>query len=203
MSGAAGRAADTINFNLPTMNDSQLTDYQLFRLFQEDCREAFASLYRRHIDGVYLCIYRLSGDRELASDLSQEVFKSLWDYRRQLKDARHLRAYIYFVARGHFLSHLRAQRTGEHARDELAFLSEPDEPSIELTIITEEAFAELEAALRQLSPQRRKVIQLRYFEGLDVRTIAVRLRIAPQTVRNHISQAIEFLREKKIFTSGS
>jgi len=185
------------------MNDSQVTDYQLFRLLQRDSREAFASLYRRHIDGVYLCIYHLSGDRELASDLSQEVFKSLWDYRRQLKDARHLRSYIYFMARGHFLSHLRSRRTAEHARDELFFLSEPDEPSIESTITTEEAFAELGAAIRELSPQRRKVIQLHYFEEQNVRTIAHQLRIAPQTVRNHISQAIETLRGKKIFTLGS
>ncbi|HVS95765.1 MAG TPA: sigma-70 family RNA polymerase sigma factor [Puia sp.] len=185
------------------MNYSQMTDCQLFDLLQRDSRDAFASIYRRHIDGVYLCIYRLGGDRDLASDLAQEVFKSLWDYRMQLRDARHLRAYIYFVARGHFLSHLRSRRTAGYAKDELAFLAEAGEPSIELTIVTEEAFAELEAALRELSPQRRRVIQLRYFEGLDVRTIASQLKIAPQTVRNHLSQTIEFLREKKIFSSRS
>ena len=90
-------------------------------------------------------------------------------------------------------------RTVQNAEEELALLSEPSEPSIELAIVTEEAFAELEAALRLLSPQRKLVMQLRFFEGLDIRTIAQQLDIAPQTVRNHISQAIDFLRVKKIF----
>lgn len=185
------------------MNYSQMTDFQLFQSLKQGSRDAFGSIYRRHIEGVYLCLYRLGGDGDLASDLAQEVFKSLWDYRLQLKDARHLRAYIYFVAKGHFLSHLRKKRTVAHALDELAHLAEPEEPSRELTIITEETFAELEVALRGLSPQRRKVIHLHYFEGLDVRMIAFQLQIAPQTVRNHVSQAIEFIRGKKILMSGS
>jgi len=180
------------------MNDNH-TDAALLESLKADSREAFAAVYRRYCDSVYLCSRRLCGDDDLASDLTQEVFKSLWDYRSQLTDARHLRSYIFFMARCHFLDHLRKVRTVQNAEEELALLSEPSEPSIELAIVTEEAFAELEAALRLLSPQRKLVMQLRFFEGLDIRTIAQQLDIAPQTVRNHISQAIDFLRVKKIF----
>lgn len=184
------------------MIDNQ-TDAALLEALKRDSREAFGFLYRRYSDGVYLCTRRLTGNEDLAGDLTQEVFKSLWDYRSELSDARHLRSYLFFMARCHFLEHLRKVRAVEDAREELVFLAEETEPSIELTIVTEEAFAELEAALRLLSPQRRVVMQLRYFEGLDIRAIAARLDIAPQTVRNHISQAIEFLRLKNIFSSIS
>lgn len=184
------------------MIDNQ-TDAALLELLKRDSREAFGSLYRRYSDGVYLCTRRLTGDDDQASDLTQEVFKSLWEYRLELRDARHLRSYIFFMARCHFLEHLRKVRAVSDAHEELAFLAEATEPSIELTIVTEEAFAELEAALRLLSPQRRVVMQLRYFEGLDIRAIADQLDIAPQTVRNHISQAIELLRAKKIFSPVS
>ena len=181
------------------MYEHHPSDAVLLDGLRADSRDAFAAVYRRYSDGVYLCTRKLSGDDDLASDLTQEVFKSLWDYRLQLKDARHLRSYIFFMARCHFLEHLRTVRTVIASQEELAVLSDPSEPSIELAIVTEEAFAELEIALRQLSPQRKLVMQLRYFEGMDIRTIASRLDIAPQTVRNHISQAIEFLRLKKIF----
>jgi len=185
------------------MHDNQVSDAALLEALRNDSREAFATVYRRYCDGVYLCTRKLSGDEDLASDLTQEVFKSLWEYRVQLKDARHLRRYIFFMARCHFLAALRKVRTVLELQEELAMVSEPAEPSIELAIVTEEAFAELEAALRELSPQRRVVVQLRFFEGLDIRTIALRLGIAEQTVRNHISQAIAFLRLKKIFLPTS
>ncbi|HEV9035724.1 MAG TPA: sigma-70 family RNA polymerase sigma factor [Puia sp.] len=185
------------------MRDNHPSDSALLEGLRADSRDAFAAVYRRYCDSVYLCTRKLSGDDDLASDLTQEVFKGLWDYRSQLRDARHLRSYIFFMARCHFLEHLRKVRTVVAAQEELALLSDPSEPSIELAIITEEVFAELEAALRQLSPQRKQVMQLRYFEGLDIRSIALRLDIAPQTVRNHISQAIEFLRLKKILLPTS
>lgn len=180
------------------MHDHQLRDSVLLKALKEDSREAFAAVYRRYSDSVYLCTRKLSGDDDLASDLTQEVFKSLWDYRLQLRDGRHLRSYIFFMARCHFLEHLRTVRREVTAQEELAFMTDASEASIELAIVTEEAFAELEIALRQLSPQRKLVMQLRYFDGMDIRAIALRLDIAPQTVRNHISQAIEFLRLKKI-----
>ncbi|MGH3298524.1 MAG: RNA polymerase sigma factor, partial [Trebonia sp.] len=56
--------------------------------------------------------------------------------------------------------------------------------------------AALLTALRHLPDRQREVIALRVVLDLDVDTIARHLRIAPATVRVHLSRAISTLRHE-------
>jgi RNA polymerase sigma factor (TIGR02999 family) len=57
----------------------------------------------------------------------------------------------------------------------------------------------LEAALQKLSrldPLQAQVVELRYFEGLDVEEIAVVLEVSPDTVSHELDHAKTFLRNE-------
>ena len=69
-------------------------------------REAFASLFQRYHGLVYRFSVQMSGSRDLAEDVTQEVFIALAENRARYRPERgSLKAYLYGIAR-----HLVAQR---------------------------------------------------------------------------------------------
>jgi RNA polymerase sigma-70 factor (ECF subfamily) len=139
----------------------------------------------------------MGADAEIAKDLSQNVFKRLWDLRANIDGASHLAAYIYIIARHLFVIHLRRLKVMSDASGELAYTVDMEETmNTELEIVCFRVLAEMRAAVQRLSTKRKLVLQLLFIKELDVSTVAVMLELAPQTVRNHKAQGIAFLREK-------
>lgn len=52
----------------------------------------------------------------------------------------------------------------------------------------------LEDAVQALPPQRKKVYQLKYQQGLSYEEIAAQLSLTVHTVRNHMAKALEDIR---------
>ncbi|HLZ86732.1 MAG TPA: sigma-70 family RNA polymerase sigma factor [Puia sp.] len=165
----------------------------LFQQFASGSEEAFVVYYQRYHKSIYASIKRLCGDDALAEDLTQEVFKNLWDRRAELNDEDHLRNNLFLMARSYFLDNRRRRKIHARAEEELRRTAEPGD-DIELTLVTEEVFAIVEGTMMKLPPQQKMVLELLLLRGLDVRAVAKRMQLAPQTVRNHKSQAIHFLR---------
>src|ERR1700744_2845771 len=78
-----------------------------FELLKADSKEAYAYFFVRHNEGIYNYIRIMGADGDLARDLSQDVFKRLWDLRRNLDGAQHLAAWLYVIARHLFSEHVR------------------------------------------------------------------------------------------------
>lgn len=166
----------------------------LFHQFAAGSAEAFNIYYGRYNKIVYAGLCKLSGDEALAKDLTQDVFKNLWHRRTSLRDETHLINYLFFMARSCFRQHQRRKRIAGKAEYELSRTTEPNEESIELTLVTAEVFAAVQSAMMKLPPQQKMVMELLLLGGQDVGAVAKRMQLAPQTVRNHKSQAIRFLR---------
>src|ERR1700733_7070710 len=165
--------------------------------------QAFTHLYHQYNQRIHRYALGLCRDKHLARDLTQDAFKQLWDAFGRMKDDRHAANYLYLVVKHLFLQHCRKIKAGEKVILGLSTLEDEamDLPE-ELSVVTEEAYAALEAAIRRLSPQRRGVLALLFHEELEVKTVAGRLHMSAQTVRNHKTQLIDRLRvefKKNIF----
>ena len=162
-----------------------------FELLKDGDKDAYAYFFVRHNTGIFNYIRIMGASRELARDLSKDVFKRLWDLRDNLESSKHLAAYIYVMARHIFLEHLRKMKIATNNT------ADPDEEiNKELELVCQRVLVETKAAMKTLSPKRRLVLHLLYIRGLDVKTVATQLRLSPQTVRNHKAQAATFLRAK-------
>ena len=74
---AAGQAVlASAGYPSPTAEFRKFSDLELWQLFQRSSDErAFAELYQRHKDEIYTyCLRMMSGDRDKANDVFQEVF---------------------------------------------------------------------------------------------------------------------------------
>jgi RNA polymerase sigma-70 factor (ECF subfamily) len=135
-------------------------------------------------------------DGDVAHDLVQDVFVSLWDLRERLEPDCALRSYVYRMARNRAYRYLRDERL--HAAKHELILGERDQMMPQVTLPDAETDGEiLSAYLRQwleaLPDRQREALSLSRFQGLSHREIAAVMGISARTVNNHILRALSHL----------
>ena len=136
-----------------------------------------------------LCLYALHylGDPDAVEDVVQECFTAYW---QQEKPAESARAWLYAAVRNRCVDALRrAGKTVSLPRDLDGPI--PDEDAAERSALE----ARLWTAVDALPEMRRQCLLLAKRDGLSYKEIAEELNISEHTVRNHISRALETLRE--------
>jgi RNA polymerase sigma-70 factor (ECF subfamily) len=121
-------------------------------------------------------------------DLIQEAYARLWsaDFTR-IRDGR---TFLYSVVRNVLQDQLRRARVVQfECVAEMDALDVDEAPGPERWVSAHQQYELLLRVLEKLTPQRRAVYQLRKFEGLSLREIALRLGIAEKTVENLLGLA--------------
>ena len=130
----------------------------------------------RHLYGVYFVALksiaiRYVKDDQTACDLVQEVFISLLESTHRFISGDEVKYFLYSALKNRCVSYFRKQQVRDRYQRELL-----DTAS--------DVYANLMAAIEQLPPQCRLVMQLT-LEGLKISEIASRLRISEDTVKEH------------------
>ncbi|HXB08258.1 MAG TPA: sigma-70 family RNA polymerase sigma factor [Puia sp.] len=171
-----------------------------FIKFQEGTREAFSHFFLKYHMVIYFYLRKRVDDEAVAQDLTQEAFIVLYNNRHKIAGEEHLRAFLYRTAKICFLNHRRKARAQQAMQEAKAYHLQHEllasEAADALEFERAAAASELHTALQGLSARRRNIIEMRFMHELDVRTIALRLNITEQTVRNTISQSLVFLQER-------
>lgn len=157
---------------------------------------AFAGLYDRHSRAAYSLAYRMTGERQAAEDLVQEVFLEVWrravSYRAERGSAR---TWILSIVHHRGIDQLRstASRRRTQERIDPAPTSQPSE-----------AFAttwrnlqrdQVREALRVLPPEQLKVLELAYYSGYTHTEIAELLSLPLGTVKGRMRLGLQKIRE--------
>lgn len=174
----------------PTPDDSAL----MLRYRDGDV-EAFEMLYRRHNDAVYRYLLRLSGRREAAEDIYQEVWGKIVTSRRNYRPTAKFTTFLYRVAHNCFVDHIRRNRRhagGLELRDEA--LPDPGEAP---DVAAERSLARerLERALADLPEEQRDAFLLHEEGGLTVGQIAVVTGSNRETAKSRLRYAVRKLRD--------
>ncbi len=160
--------------------------------------EAFDEIYRAYEEMVFNLALRLSGDRERAADLSQEIFLRVYRHLGQFRGRSSLKTWIYRVAVNHCRSRLARRRPpsrpGADDEERLARLADPRRGPEERAMAGDEA-RRVERALAGLPRPFREAVVLRDLEGLAYDEIAEILGVRPGTVRSRIARGRGMLRE--------
>lgn len=147
--------------------------------------EALEAIFLDLRTPVFTVLLRLVRDRELAEDLTQEVFLRLWQS-PPAEDVRSPRAWLFRVAHNLALDALRRPGAGEL----------PEQLPVQDFAEGVHARLDVEAALASLSPRDREIVTLHLGAGLRFREIAAILELPLGTVLWRHSRAISALREK-------
>jgi RNA polymerase sigma-70 factor (ECF subfamily) len=154
-------------------------------------RPGFADVVAEQLDAVYRYLVYLTGDRAAAEDLTAETFEKAFRSWRRFDPRRGSpRTWLCRIARSVAVDWFRAE-TRRRRREET--YSRDVQPAHELG---DGLPAELEAALRELSPAVRVVVALRVLLELDGPSAARVLGISQTACSTRLSRALRRLEER-------
>ena len=186
-----------------------MQDELLIRRAQRGDADAFEQLLLEHQKNVYNLCYRMAGNPDDAMDLSQETFLRAWRCLDQYQFASAFSTWLYRLCSNICIDFLRRRRrqqtvplTFKDADGEEQTYAVPDaqplpEEQVELKLTRET----LAAAMAQLLPEHRAVLQLRVVNEMSYEQIADVLDIQIGTVKSRLSRARNQL--KKILERGN
>jgi RNA polymerase sigma-70 factor (ECF subfamily) len=152
-------------------------------------RGALASLYDRH-SGVLLGLaMRIVRDRREAEDLLHDVFLEAWRSAKDFDPKRgRVRTWLAIRMRSRALDLQKSARVSRNAGDAGLDMMVDDREH------ASPDHARVRAALADLGPDQRRVLELAYFEGLSCTEIAARVSIPVGTVKSRIAAGLDRLR---------
>lgn len=175
-------------------------DAELIRLCLEGERNAFDSLVARHYRGIYNMIYRMLGNSEDASDLTQETFLRAYTRLETFQVGRSFTAWIRRVASNLCIDHLRQRGQPPVSLDERVESgveeadTSPGSSPAEKVEMADDSRRVL-AAVQRLPAKQRAVLVMRHIEGMTLEEIAAALGWPLGTVKVNLFRGRQAVRE--------
>lgn len=156
------------------------------------------TLFLDYRDKCYGFFIKILKDRELAKDLTQDIFVNLILKKKELTEVRNWDNYIYMICRNRAYDHLKKAGHDKKYKEYLfRYWNQPSnqvQPKAEKQMESDHYREILEQSLSQLPDQQRIIFNLSKKEGLSHQKIAERLNLSPITVRNHLHRAMKKIR---------
>ena len=159
----------------------------------------FAPLYLRYVDPVYRYCYRRLGSAEAAADATSQTFAKAIAGLPGCAEAS-FRSWLFAIAHNVLVDSVRARRT-DASLEAAATIFDPT-PSPEEAALAGEQQAEVQRVLTQLSPDQRRVVELR-LAGLRSNEIGAVLGRSRGAVDAIQARAVARLRHLLGATNGS
>ena len=170
------------------------SDESLMAQVQAGDLDQLTGLFERYQGPLFGFLVRLAnGDRDVAQDLTQNVFVRVLRYRASYQPGQPFRAWVYQLARHVWADHYQRQRptadletverTAAHGRQAQAQRSRHDE------------HAALHEALGLLPAAQREVLLLHRFQGFDYAEIGEQLGCTAGAARVKAHRALDALRK--------
>ena len=175
---------------------SQLTDRELVCLLtKNEDEEAFCELYIRYRKRLFLFCVSLVKVSEIAEDIVQDIFTTIWVGRRSLNPDLSFSSYIYTIARNQTLNFLREVNKTTKMKHQLLESAILIDDATDANFRDHEYARLLEKAISELSPLRQRIFRLSREEGLSHKEIAQHLNISMYTVLENISIALKHIKK--------
>ncbi|MBZ5611869.1 MAG: RNA polymerase sigma factor [Acidobacteriia bacterium] len=182
------------------LDSPSLSDDDLLRLIASGDERAFLEFYRRHQGAVFRFALQMSGKKEVAEEVTQDVFMQVMESAKKYDPKRgSAAAYLYGIGRNF------VRRCLEREKPYLTVLDDPDnERSDQIAdgrdlmaeLALNERIESLRKAVLALPPAYREVVVLCDLHELDYAEAAGVLGCALGTIRSRLHRARALLLEK-------
>ena len=180
-------------------NFDELSDEALINALAEGAEWAMEPLYERYNRVLYSLAYRMVADHQVAEDLLQDAFLSVW--RRASSYAPQsgtVRSWLISIVHHRSIDYLRAVRRRAGLKEVTWEEVELDErtafPDVWEEALRSVQSAQLRAALLNIPSEQRMVIELAYFQGWTHSEIAEGCEIPLGTVKARMRLGLSHLK---------
>ena len=134
-------------------------------------------------------------DKQIAENVVQDVFVSVWQNRTNLDPNKMIKAYLFTAVKNNSLKHLRHLNIENKGIEEnLPFKSDDERPDKKLD--EKEIELKIHQAINELPEKCMEIFKMNRFENLKYTEIAAILDISIKTVETQMGRALKKLRER-------
>jgi RNA polymerase sigma-70 factor, ECF subfamily len=176
-----------------------LADEDLMQLVQRGDARAFELVYDRHSGAAFSLAYRMVGRGNVAEDVVQEAFLSIWRSGARYERARgSVRTWVLGIVHHRAIDQLRRSSVHDKRRASDEGLEERIESGerTEAEVARREEAASIRSAMTTLPADQSHVIELAYFGGFTHTEIAEILGAPIGTVKGRMRLGLEKLRNQ-------
>ena len=165
----------------------------LERVAQRD-RAAFGEFYARFSRPLFSYLFHLLEQKELAEDVLQEVMVIVWQKAHTFRGTGAAASWIFGIAHRQAFRVLRGRSGATFVELAATIGLQDDGPDPETALLRRATQVEMAAALQQLTPEHREVLELAFFQDFGGKEIAAIVGIPLGTVKSRLSYARRALR---------
>lgn len=170
-------------------------EYYHLRALQQDNRESFRWLYNQYKPAVYYYCLKFIRLENIAEEATADVFITLWNKRQVVIPDQTIAPFLYKIAKDIAFNYLRKIASNERLKENyLKSYPLVHTKNGERLLIEKEQLSAVTDIISTLPPARKKIFEMRYYEGKDNQTIAEQLNISPNTVKVHLTKARHHLK---------
>ena len=171
------------------------TEQELVTLLSKNSPIAFQQLFDRYSQKMYrFSLSYLKSDTE-AEEIVQDVFMKLWENRGNLKSDKSVKSYLFTIAFNAIKKKFNQKMKNEKYKHDLFQWLGQEKPSLESRLDFESLLEKLDTLIEQLPEKRKAIFLQRKKEGKSIQSISEEMGISPKTVKNQITEAMNFLKK--------
>lgn len=174
--------------------DNKLADSKAIQRLIADDESAFTAVYELYSEKVYRLAFRFLKDREQSEEIVQEAFINLWLSRKKLDPDGNMWLYLYVISKRLSLNALRQVGKSSVLIEKLLRQISELQNTTEEEVLAHDLEHYAEKIIEKLPRQQQIVFKLSRVEGLSHKEIAEQLHISPNTVKNHMVEALKTLK---------
>ena len=176
-----------------------LADEDLMQLMRRGDPRAFEAIYERHSAAAFSLAYRMVGRGNVAEDVVQEAFLSIWRSGARYERARgSVRTWVLGIVHHRAIDQLRRSSVHSKRRASDEGIEERLESGerTDVEVARRDEAQAIRSAMETLPPEQSHVIELAYFGGFTHTEIADILETPVGTVKGRMRLGLEKLRDR-------
>ena len=171
-----------------------MTDEMIMEAVKNGDLKQASLLFERYHKPIYNFLARMTMDRAMAEDLTQNVFLRIIKYRASYREGLRFQSWIYQVARNIFSDHYQKQKNRFSDFVDVEKISEhiPDSDDSKSADEQEQL---LSRSMEMLSEEQRELLVLTRFQHMKYEDVAIIMNTTVANIKVKVHRAIAKLRE--------
>ena len=172
----------------------QFNDEQLMQKVKTGDLDSLAPLFEKYHVKLYNFFLRLTRNKDISKDLTQNVFSRIISYRGSYDEQWKFRSWMYQIARNVHFKYYQENKFLKSDFHETEQIEQEGKSALE-EMDFETKKSTLYEALNQLSTEQREIIELSRFQGLKYREISDITGNSVTAIKVKVHRAMHKLRE--------
>ncbi|SDS33611.1 RNA polymerase, sigma subunit, SigX [Mucilaginibacter mallensis] len=157
---------------------------------------AYARIYTFYTPLIYRFIYPFTNaSKEHTEEIIQDIFLKIWMRKETLIGLRSFEAYLFKMAKHQLIDARKRDQCLQKIMGQLGYQEEPMDSPSDNNLIYSEYLNSAKAAIGSLTPQRKKIFDMRTQQDMTIDEIAGSLNITRSAVKKQLYEAINFIKQ--------